>query len=42
MEKIKKNNVIIALNALYAKKRKKYCAYIFQKITQIVKNKLFF
>ena len=27
-EKIKKNNVIIALNALYAKKRKKYCAYI--------------
>ena len=28
MEKFFKNNVIIALNALYAKKRKKYCAYI--------------
>ena len=28
MEKIKKNNIIIALNALYAKKRKKHRAYI--------------
>ena len=34
-----KNNVTIALNVLYAKKE---IRLTFQKITQIVKNKLFF
>ena len=41
-EKFEKNNVKIALNVLYAKKIKKNILLIFQNITQIVKNKLFF
>ena len=41
-KKIEKNNVAIALNVLYAKKEKKYILLMFQNITQIVKNKLFF
>ena len=40
-EKNVKSNVKIALNVLLAKK-KKYILLIFQNITQIVKNKLFF
>ena len=41
-EKFEENNVTITLNVLYTKKRKKYILLMFQKITQIVKNKLFF
>ena len=37
--KFEKSNVTIALNVFYAKKE---IRLIFQKITQIVKNKLFF
>ena len=46
-----KNNVTIALNVLYTKKRsilfcmlkkKKHILLVFQNITQMVKNKLFF
>ena len=40
-KKFEKNNVTIALNVLYAKKEK-HILLMFQKITQIVKNKLFF
>ena len=40
-KKFEKNNVTIALSVLYAKKEK-YILLIFQNITQIVKNKLFF
>ena len=36
-----KNNVKIALNVLYSKK-KKYILLMFQNITQIAKSKLFF
>ena len=40
-KRFQKKNVTIALNVLYAKK--KYVSYVmFQNITQIVKNKLFF
>ena len=39
-EKSEKNNVKIALNVLYAKK-KIYILLMFESITQIVKNKLF-
>ena len=38
-KQFEKNNVIIALNVLYAKKEK-YILLTFQNITQIVKNKL--
>ena len=41
-KKIGKNNVTIAFNDLYAKKRKKYILLMFQNITQIVKNNSFF
>ena len=41
-EKIEKNNVTIVFNVLYVNKRKKYTLYMFQKITQIGKIKLFF
>ena len=41
-KKIEKNNVEIALNVLNAEKEKKYILFMFQNITQIVKNKLFF
>ena len=37
--KFEKNNVTIALNVLYAKKRKKYILLRFQKITQIVEKR---
>ena len=40
-EKNVKSNVKIALNVLHAKE-KKYILLMFQNITQIVKNKLFF
>ena len=40
-KKSEKNNVAIALNVLYAKK-KKYILLMFQNITQIVKNRLLF
>ena len=40
-KKFEKNNVKTALNVLYAKKQKNILP-IFQNITQIVKNKLFF
>ena len=40
-KKFEKNNVKIALNLLYAKK-KKYILLMFQNITQIVNNKLLF
>ena len=40
-KKIEKNDVKIALNVLYAK-REKHILPMFQNITQIVKNKLFF
>ena len=36
-----KNYLTIAINVFYAKK-KKYILHIFQNVTQIVKNKLFF
>ena len=36
-----KNYLTIAINVFYAKK-KKYILNIFQNVTQIVKNKLFF
>ena len=39
-KKIEKNNVTIVLNVLYAKKEK-YILIMFQKITQILKSKLF-
>ena len=41
-KKFEKNNVAIAVNVLYAKKREIYILLIFQNITQIVKNNLFF
>ena len=41
-EKSEKNNATIALTVLRAKKQKKYILLMFQNITQIVKNKLFF
>ena len=47
-KKNEKNNVTTALNVLYAKKEKIYPVYaskhmlMFQNITQIMKNKLFF
>ena len=40
-KKFEKNNVTIALNILYVK-NEKYILLMFQNITQIVKNKLFF
>ena len=40
-KKFEKNNLTIALNVLYAKKEK-YILLMFQNVTQIVKNKLFF
>ena len=40
-KKFEQNNLTVALNVLYAKK-KKYILPTFQNITQIVKNKLFF
>ena len=40
-KKIESNNITIALNNLYAK-NKKYILLMFQNITKIVKNKLFF
>ena len=40
-KKLEKDNLTIALNVLYAKKGK-YILVMFQNITQIVKNKLFF
>ena len=39
-KKIEKSNVTIVLNVLYAKKEK-YILLMFQKITQILKSKLF-
>ena len=39
-KRFEKNNVTIALDVLYAKK--KYILLMFQNITDIVKNKLFF
>ena len=39
-KKFEKNNITITLNVLYAKKN--YVLLIFQNITQIVKNELFF
>ena len=41
-KKFEKNNVTIALNVLYAQKKKNCTLLMFQNITQIVKNKLFF
>ena len=41
-KKFAKNNVTIALNILNAEKEKRSIPLIFQKITQIMKNKLFF
>ena len=41
-KKFAKNNVTIALNILNAKKEKRSIPLMFQKITQIMKNKLFF
>ena len=41
-KKFEKNNVTIALNVLYAKKEKKYILLMFQNLTQIVKNIVFF
>ena len=38
---IEKNNVAIAINVLYVKKGK-YIPFMFQNITKVVKNKLFF
>ena len=40
-KKLEKSNPAIAINVLYNKKEK-YILLMFQKITQIVKNKLFF
>ena len=40
-KKIEKNNVTIALNVSYAKKEKSIL-FMFQNITEIVENKLFF
>ena len=40
-KKLEKSNPAIALNVLYNKKEK-YILLMFQKITQISKNKLFF
>ena len=40
--KIERNDVTIALYVLYAKKKYIYILVMFQDITQIVKNKLFF
>ena len=40
-KKFEKNNITIALNLLFAKKEK-HILLMFQKINQIVKNKLFF
>ena len=40
-EKVEKNNVTIALN-LYVLKKKKYILFMFQYITQTLKNELFF
>ena len=39
---LRKENLTNALNVLYAKKGKKYMLLVFQNITQIVKNKLFY
>ena len=39
-KKFEKNNITITLNVLYAKKN--YILLIFQNMTQIVKNELFF
>ena len=41
-KKFEKNNVTIALNVLYAKKEKRYILLMFQNLTQIVKNIVFF
>ena len=41
-KKFEKNNVAIAVNVLYTKKREIYILLMFQNITQIVKNNLFF
>ena len=40
--KMEKNNVIVALNVLYAKKENVNIVLMFQNITQIIKNKLYF
>ena len=40
-KRFEKNNVTIAFNVLYAKKKESYPAYV-RKITQIIKSKLFF
>ena len=37
-KKNEKNNVKAALNVLYTKKEKKYIIFMFQDISQIVKN----
>ena len=37
-KKNEKNNVKAALNVLYTKKEKKYIMFMFQDISQIVKN----
>ena len=39
---MEKNNVIVALNVLYAKKENVNIVPMFQNITQIIKNKLYF
>ena len=41
-KKFNKNNVTIAVTVLHAKREKKYILLMFQNITQIKKNKLFF
>ena len=41
-KKFEKNNIKITRNVLFTKNEKKYILPTFQKITQIVKNKLFF
>ena len=41
-KKSEKNNVTIALNVLYAQKRNIISCFMFQNITQIVKNRLLF
>ena len=40
-KKLEKNDVLIALNVLYTKKEK-HTLLMFQNITQLLKNKLFF
>ena len=41
-KKIEKNNLTIALNISYVKKKYISCLYFIQNITQIVKNKSIF